>query len=81
MKGLPYDDPLTLFSRIARKLNSFWLRSTYPFAHFGRNVNIHPTCIIPRAGSPWINIGDNVYLYPGNWLNVILIGHPQDEEF
>src|SRR5262249_14684446 len=63
------------------RLNSLWLKSTYPFAAFGRGVNVHPSCTIPRAGSPWISIGDRVYLYPGTWLNVILMGHPEDEQF
>jgi acetyltransferase-like isoleucine patch superfamily enzyme len=81
MRGLPFDDPLTIFPRAARKLNSLWLRTTYPFASFGKGVNIHPTCTIPRAGSPWIIIGNGVYLYPGNWLNVILMGREEDAAF
>jgi acetyltransferase-like isoleucine patch superfamily enzyme len=81
VRGLPLDDPLTIFPRMARKANSLWLRKTYPFASFGRGVNIHPSCTIPRAGSPWIAIGDRVYLYPGNWLNVILMGHGDNEMF
>jgi acetyltransferase-like isoleucine patch superfamily enzyme len=81
LHGLPFDDPLTILPRAARKLNSLWLRATYPFAKFGEDVNVHPTCTIPRAGSPWIAIGDRVYLYPGNWLNVILMGHAENEVF
>jgi abequosyltransferase len=81
MRGLPFPDPLSYLPSVARKLHSAWLRTTYPFARFGRNVNIHPSCIIARDGSPWISIGDDVYLYPGNWLNVILMSHPEDEVF
>jgi acetyltransferase-like isoleucine patch superfamily enzyme len=81
VRGLPIDDPLTIFPRIARKANSLWLKKTYPFAKIGSGVNIHPSCTIPRAGAPWIVLGDRVYLYPGNWLNVILMGHDDDEMF
>jgi acetyltransferase-like isoleucine patch superfamily enzyme len=81
MRGLPFNDPLTIFSRASRKINTFWLHSTYPFASFGKGVNIHLTCTIPRAGSPWIAIGNGVYLYPGTWLNVILMGHEENEVF
>jgi len=81
MRGLPSDDPLTLFPRIATKLNTVWLRTTYPFANFGSGVHIHPSCTIPRAGAPWIVIGDKVHLFQGNWLNVILMGHKDDEVF
>ncbi len=81
MRGLPVKDPFSYFGCVFRKLHTFWLKIAYPFARFGRHVNIHPTCIIPRGGSPWISIGDDVYLYPNNWLNVILMGHPEDEVF
>ncbi len=81
MRGLPAPDPFSCLEPIPRKLHTLWLRKTYPFARFGRHVNIHPSCIIPRGGSPWISIGNDVYLYPQNWLNVILIAHPEDEVF
>jgi lipopolysaccharide O-acetyltransferase len=81
MRNLPAKDPLTYVSAVMRKGYSFWLRTTYPFARFGRHVNVHPSCTIPRDGAPWISLGDDVYLYPGNWLNVILMGHAEDESF
>jgi acetyltransferase-like isoleucine patch superfamily enzyme len=81
MLGLPARDPLTYVPAVCRKLHTLWVGRTYPFFRFGHHVNIHPSCIIPRDGAPWISIGDNVYLYPGNWLNVILIAHPPNEVF
>jgi acetyltransferase-like isoleucine patch superfamily enzyme len=81
MRRLPFDDPLTIFPRIARKLNTLWLRTTYPFASFGEGVNIHPSCMIHRGGSPWIVMGSRVYLYPGTWLNVILQGREDRQGF
>jgi len=35
------DDPLSLVGRALTKLNTFWLRETYPFQAFGDNVSIH----------------------------------------
>jgi len=74
MRCVPHDDPLSYFFAVARKLNTLWLRTTYPFARFGRNVNIHPSCTILRPASPWISLADDVYLCPGNWLNVVASG-------
>ncbi len=64
------EDPLTLISRVATKLNSVWLRSTYRFAGFGRGVAIHYSCDLKRSVSPHIELGDNVYLAPDVWVNV-----------
>lgn len=57
-------------SRIATKLNSIWLRHTYPFAEFGRGVSVHYSCEIGRSRSSEIRLGDGVYLAPGVWLDV-----------
>jgi acetyltransferase-like isoleucine patch superfamily enzyme len=61
---------LVSMSRIATKLNSIWLRRTYPFAEFGRGVSVHYSCEIGRSQSPEIQLGDGVYLAPGVWLDV-----------
>lgn len=65
------DDPLSIFTRIATKLNTAWLRASYPFAGFGRGVSIHHSCDIGRTGSPHIFLGDQVYLGPDVWLNTV----------
>jgi acetyltransferase-like isoleucine patch superfamily enzyme len=57
-------------SRIATKLNSIWLRHTYPFAEFGRGASVHYSCDIGRPQSSEICLGDDVYLAPGVWLDV-----------
>jgi acetyltransferase-like isoleucine patch superfamily enzyme len=68
--GFAAEDPLSLVSRAATKLNSIWLGKTYPFAAFGRNVSIHYSCDIRRSISEQISIGDDVYMAPDVWLNI-----------
>ena len=64
-------DPVPIFRRVAIKLNTAWLRATYPFASFGRRVSIHRLCDISRAVSRSVSISDDVYLAPDVWLNVV----------
>ena len=71
IRQLPADDPLGVFKRAATKLNTTWLKRTYPFAKFGRQVSIHYSCEIYRGGSPYIELEDEVYLAPDVWLNVV----------
>jgi acetyltransferase-like isoleucine patch superfamily enzyme len=63
------------FSRIATKLNSIWLKHTYPFAEFGRRVAVHYSCDIHRSMSPEIRLGSGVYLAPEVWLDVASGSH------
>lgn len=63
-------DPLSLLSRAATKLNTIWLRSTYPFESFGRGVSIHHSCDVYRPTSRYVRVGNDVYLAPDVWLNV-----------
>lgn len=71
---IPSGGPLAFLRRAATKLHSTWLRNTYPFAGFGRNVSVHYSCDIYRAGSQYINLGDDVVLAPDVWLNVVFSG-------
>lgn len=64
------DDPLFIFARISRALNTFWLRHTYPFAYFGRGVTVRHSCDIDRSMSPLISLGNNVELFSDVWLAV-----------
>lgn len=48
-----------------------WLKTTYPFARFGRNTSIHYSCDISQAAARYIDIGDEVYLAQDVWLNVV----------
>jgi acetyltransferase-like isoleucine patch superfamily enzyme len=66
----PGEDPLYFFSRVATKLNTSWLRATYPFAGFGRQVSIHYSCDIWRSISRFVSFGDGVHLGQDVWLNV-----------
>jgi acetyltransferase-like isoleucine patch superfamily enzyme len=68
----PAVDSLRIFGRIATKLNTAWLKTTYPFAKFGRRVSVHYSCEIFRGRSQYIELADEVYLAPDVWLNVVL---------
>lgn len=65
------EDPLSLFSRLLTKLNTLWLRRSYPFAAFGCRTAIHYSCEIGRPTSKYVSLGDSVYLAPDVWLNVV----------
>jgi acetyltransferase-like isoleucine patch superfamily enzyme len=67
----PAEDSLHLFSRIATRLHTIWLRKTYPFAAFGRKASVHYSCDIPRPTSRFISLGAEVYLAPDVWLNIV----------
>jgi acetyltransferase-like isoleucine patch superfamily enzyme len=66
-----YETALPSMARVRTKLNSLWLERTYPFAGFGRKVSIHYSCDIRRSVSPGIRLGDEVYMAPEVWMNVI----------
>lgn len=65
------EDPRALISRLAVKLNTIWMKATYPFAAFGSGVAVHNTCEIQRSMARDISLGDGVYLAPDVWLNVV----------
>jgi acetyltransferase-like isoleucine patch superfamily enzyme len=69
-KRTPREDPLSIEARILTKLNTIWLRNTYPFHSFGQGVSIHYTCDIPRPTARRITVEDCVYLASDVWLNV-----------
>ncbi len=57
--------------RLSTKLNTIWLQTTYPFAAFGRRVSIAASCTIGREGARSISLGNEVYLAPDVWLNIV----------
>src|SRR5262245_19245255 len=71
MSGRIYADPLTLLSRGVTKLNTLWLRATYPFGAFGHGVSVHYSCDISRQTAADICIDDDVYLARDVWLNIV----------
>lgn len=66
----PAEDLILWFPRLLTKANSEWLRLTYPFIGFGRNVSIHYSCEIRRFYSHKIKFGNSIILDPDVWLNV-----------
>ena len=65
------EDPLSIFPRIATKLNTLWMKAIYPFANFGHRVSIHYSCDIARSRARYANIGDDVILAQDVWLNMV----------
>lgn len=72
----PLDDPLRFLGRVASKLNTEWLRATYPFAAIGRRASIAPSCDVSRHGAQYVSLGDGIYLAPHVWLNIVLDSGP-----
>src|ERR1035438_8288499 len=66
-----------MLANIATKLNTMWLKLAYPFPHFGYHTSVHYSCDIYRAGARHIHLGDEVYLAPEVWLNVVF--GPEDQ--
>ncbi len=62
---------LQLLSRIAIRLHSTWLRKTWPFAEFGDRTSVHWSCDISRPICRAVSLGNEVYLAPDVWLNVV----------
>lgn len=69
--GFLGEGTLASFLGIRSKLHSMWLRHTYPFAEFGDGVRVHHSCDIRRSAAPEIRLGNNVYLAPATWIEVI----------
>jgi acetyltransferase-like isoleucine patch superfamily enzyme len=67
---VPFEDPLSWVPDILTKLWTIWLRTTYPFNRFGKDVSIHYTCDVRRCIAKNISIGDDVILAKGVRLNV-----------
>jgi|SRR5579872_2401513 len=58
-------------SKARTKLHTHRIRLTFPFSRFGRGNSIDYRCEIRRPIAHRIALGDNVYLGPDVWLNVI----------
>jgi acetyltransferase-like isoleucine patch superfamily enzyme len=69
----PHSDKFRLESvlGIGSKLNTLWMQAFYPFAGFGKGVSVHYSCELLRSISPQVRIGDNVYLAPKVWIDVV----------
>jgi acetyltransferase-like isoleucine patch superfamily enzyme len=65
------DDPLSFLTRIATKLYTVWLKTTYPFPEFGSGVSFHYSCDVARPASRHICVKDGVYAAPDVWLTVV----------
>lgn len=76
----PAEDPLHLISRMATRLHTAWLRRTYPFAAFGRGTSVDRSCDLRRSVARSVSLGDEVYLAPDVWINIVsTAGSPEPE--
>ena len=71
LRRVRFEDPFRFLSRVARKINTEWVRATYPFAAVGRRFSIDRFCDLSRSDAPYISLGDNVLLPSGTWLNIV----------
>lgn len=65
------EDPLSLLSRLANRVNTAWLKATYPFPEFGQNVSVHFSCELTRSCANYIRVQDDVFVGPDVWMNVM----------
>ncbi len=65
-----FEDPLSLFSRLATRLHTLWLSWTYPFVSLGSDVRVHYTCDMRRCIASHIRIGNSVWIDRDVWLNI-----------
>jgi acetyltransferase-like isoleucine patch superfamily enzyme len=63
-------DPLDFVDTLRTRWHSLWMRCTYPFAEFGRDVRVGHSCDIKRSASPSIKLGNGVYLAPKVWIDI-----------
>lgn len=66
----PIEDPFALLPRVLTKMNSLWLKLSYPFASIGRNVSFHFTSRVSRQRAGRVRLGDSVRLLEFAWLSV-----------
>ena len=73
------EDPALVLNRARNRFHTQWLRRTYPFHRFGHGNSIDFSCQIRRSSAGRVSIGDDVYLGPHVWLNVVPNqNHPSD---
>ena len=65
------EDPLDVIASMRSRWHNFWLRKTYSFAAFGERVSVDSSCDIARSFAPEISVGDDVYLAPDVWINIV----------
>ena len=57
-----FEDPVRVVPRVLTSLYSKWVRATYSFASFGRDVQIHYTWDARKYQAPRMSIGSNILI-------------------
>jgi len=60
--------PLALRACVA--LHQVWLKHTYSFSAFGKQVSVAWSCDVKRSQARGISLGDRIYLAPKVWIDV-----------
>ena len=71
-----HDTPACLIGDLLSRLNSWWVRATYPFALSGRKLKIHYASEISRRCATRIWLGDHVTVGKHVWL---VLGMEEEE--
>jgi acetyltransferase-like isoleucine patch superfamily enzyme len=69
-----FDDHEGVFSGVLTKLNSLWVRLTYPFASCGRNLSLHYASEISRTLATRIHLGNRVAIGKHTWFHLGMEG-------
>ena len=69
-----FDDHEGFCSRMLTKLNSLWVRLTYPFASCGRNLSLHYASEISRTLATRIQLGGGVSIGRHTWFHLGMEG-------
>jgi acetyltransferase-like isoleucine patch superfamily enzyme len=68
------DDHEGFCSRMLTKLNSLWVRLTYPFASCGRNFSLHYASEISRTLATRIQLGSGIWIGRHTWFHLGMEG-------
>ena len=69
-----FADQEGFFFRVLTKLNSLWVRATYPFAGKGRKLSLHYASEISRCLAPRIRLGHCVEIGKHTWFHLGMDG-------
>jgi acetyltransferase-like isoleucine patch superfamily enzyme len=70
---MSFEDPFHWVTRAIRKVHSWWLSWTYPFASVGHHFSAHPSCDLRRPVASYIKMGDYVLIERNVRLDVPLV--------
>lgn len=73
LTSAPVESREGLFSRLLTRLNTLWMKATYPFAGTGRGLRLHYQSEISRQLTPSIWLGNRVEIGRHSWLTLWIV--------